>query len=221
MIHVTDVWRQAHPGSSLGFMIVDQLRNDLPCTLLEETKENLEKQLKSAFESKEDLHGHFPLPLYIQYYKQYKKTYHVLQQLESIIFKGKTIPSVTPAVTAMFMAELKSGLLTAGHDYHALQFPLTLDAAAGEETYLLINGKQQEVKPLDMFLSDAAGVTSSIIHGPDFRTRILPETQKAAFVIYAPAGIPKDGILTHLSDIYKYICLASPDTKMCHQAVYT
>ena len=53
MIHVTDVWRKAHPGASLGFMIVDQLRNDLPCTLLEETKENLEKQLKSAFESKE------------------------------------------------------------------------------------------------------------------------------------------------------------------------
>ena len=63
------------------------------------------------------------LQVYDTYYKRFKKTYHVQLQLESIVFKGKSIPSVAALVEAMFMAEIKNMLLTAGHDLEACRCP--------------------------------------------------------------------------------------------------
>jgi hypothetical protein len=57
-----------------------------------------------------------PLKTYNNYYKKFKKTYHVLLQLESIVFKNKSIHKVASLVEVMFIAELKNLLLTAGHD---------------------------------------------------------------------------------------------------------
>jgi hypothetical protein len=49
-----------------------------------------------------------PIKTYHDYYKRFKKTYHILLQLESIVFKNKSIPKVSSLVEAMFMAELKN-----------------------------------------------------------------------------------------------------------------
>lgn len=114
----------------------------------------------------------------------------------------------------MFMAELKNGLLTAGHDYHTLQFPLKLNVVNDAEQYILMNGKTQTAKSGDMRISDEAGIISSIIHGPDSRTRITSETNKVMFVVYAPSGIPHDFVLHHLSDIYSYIKLFAPNSEV-------
>jgi len=54
---------------------------------------------------------------YYSYYKSFTKTYHVLMQLESVIYKEKGIPLVSPVVQSMFMAELKNHFLTSVHDY--------------------------------------------------------------------------------------------------------
>ena len=67
--------------------------------------------------------SHPVLQAYDAYYRQFKKTYHVQLQLESILFKGKSIPSVAALVEAMFMAEMNDLLLTAGHDLDALHLP--------------------------------------------------------------------------------------------------
>ena len=221
MLYATDLWKKTHPGASVGCMIIENVLNLESCEELENCKRQLETDLRAMFISKQQLSGHFPITVYSDYYKRYKKTYHVLQQLESIVFKGRKIPHVAGLVEAMFMAELKNGLLTAGHDYDVLKLPLKLDSAVGNEKYILINGKEQVMKPEDMMISDTAGIISSIIHGPDSRTRLLPETQKAFFIIYAPAGISKNEILEHLSDIYSYVKLISPDAKVELQEVCT
>jgi hypothetical protein len=91
--------------------------NPEQCEVLENSKRKLESELRTRFSSKEKLLCHKPIMDYSNYYKRYTKTYHVLQQLESIIFKNKSIPCVAGLVEAMFMAELKNGLLTAGHDW--------------------------------------------------------------------------------------------------------
>lgn len=221
MLQVTEEWKQVHQGASLGFMLLKNVLNPEQCEVLETSKRKLETELRSMFMSKEELSAHFPISIYSNYYKRYNKTYHVLKQLESIIFKGKGIPGVAAIVEAMFMAELGNGLLTAGHDYDNLKLPLTLDAATGKETYILMNGKEEVVKPQDMMISDTVGIISSIIHGPDLRTRILPETRNVVFVVYAPAGISKDIVVNHLSHIYDYAKLVSPNAKIERQEVYT
>lgn len=221
MLNITDLWRKTYPGAGVGCMVLNHVKNPERCEELEDGKRRLEAELRATVTRKEELAGQSPIRIYTDYYKRYKKTYHVLHQLESIIFKGKRIPRVAGLVEAMFMAELKNGLLTAGHDYDALRMPLKLDVAAGHEAYILINGQEQIVKPGDMMMADTEGIISSIIHGPDARTRIMPGTRKVLYVIYAPAGIAKEAVLHHLSDIYSYARLVSPSAEMELQEVYT
>ena len=220
MLVVTENWRRQYAGASMGLLVVENAQCLGRSEALEQQRRQVEKELREAFGSKEELDASAVLAAYSQYYKQFKKTYHVRQQLESVIFKGKSIPSVTPLVEAMFMAELKNGLLTAGHDLGQVQGTLTLDAASGEETYVLINGKEQTLKIQDMFLRDDVGVLSSIIYGPDQRTRIVPETKNAVFTVYAPEGVSRKMVKQHLEDIYSYVRLAAPQALRRERKVY-
>lgn len=221
MLDVTDLWKKTYPGANVGCMVVSNVLNPEQCAVLEQQKRMIEIELQEKFVSKEELVTYAPIVAYRDYYKRYKKTYHVLHQMESVIFKGKKIPRVAALVETMFMAELKNGLLTAGHDYQAVAGKLKLDAALGTESYTLINGKQQTVKSGDMIIADARGIISSIIYGPDFRTRILPDTKTAVFIVYAPPGISGDTVLDHLADIYAYIKLVAGNAKIEFQKIYT
>jgi DNA/RNA-binding domain of Phe-tRNA-synthetase-like protein len=219
MLSATPLWKETYPGASAAYMVLGNVCNPEQSDALEPAKRQLEAALKLRFPVKEDLTHHEAIAAYSNYYKRHKKTYHVLHQLESVIFKGKSIPRVAGLVEAMFMAELKNGLLTAGHDCAALQTPLMLDVASGDENYLLINGREQVAKQGDMKISDAMGVISSVIHGPDFRNRIVPETQRAIFTVYAPAGIPRQSVADHLTDIYAYVKLLAPAAEIERQDV--
>jgi len=171
----------------------------------------LENLLQSQFSTKSELVALPVIQAYAAYYKAFRKSYHVLFQLESIALKGKSIPSVVPLVEAMFIAELKNKLLTAGHDLNALDLPVTLDISKGNEIYTMLNGKEQSLKPRDMMMTDNRGTISSVIYGPDRRTRITQDTTNPLFVVYAPPGVGEGPVNRHLQDIKEYIELFSPD----------
>ncbi len=221
MLKITEAWKKAHPEASVGIMLINNLLNPPQNKKLDTHKQTLVDNLATRFSNRKELNEHTPIKIYNDYYKRYAKTYHVKQQLESIIFKGKSIPSVAGLVEAMFMAELKNCLLTAGHDHKALKLPLTLDVAMGDEKYTLINGNEQQLKHGDMLIQDSEGIISSIIHGPDLRTRIMPDTQKALFVVYAPPGITQKEISAHLSDIYNYVAVVSAKAEVELQQIFS
>jgi DNA/RNA-binding domain of Phe-tRNA-synthetase-like protein len=170
---------------------------------LERRKAQLEADLQAHFSDMDRaaLKTHPTLAAYAAYYKAFKKTYHVQLQLESIVFKGKSIPKVASLVEAMFMAELKNLLLTAGHDLDVVDGIPTADVASGDETYIRLNGEEQTLKQGDMYIRDDAGVLSSILYGPDQRTRIRPTTTRALFTVYGPPGIRTDQMRSHLEDL--------------------
>ncbi len=160
------------------------------------------------------------LQAYDAYYKRFKKTYHVQLQLESILFKGKSIPSVAALVECMFMAEMDGLLLTAGHDLDMVQPSLILDVATGGETYTLLRGDLQAPKSGDMTISDRAGIISSIIYGPDQRTQISPATRNAIFTIYAPAGITPQQVHRQLEQIRDNVRIVAPGASVETLQVY-
>lgn len=217
---MTELWKKTYPEASVGLMVLSNVCNMEHCEELENCKRELEGKLRARFLNEKDLSSYHPIKVYTEYYKRYSKTYHVLQQLKSIVFKEKSIPRGAGLVEAMFMAEVENCLLTAGHDYDVLKFPLKFDVAVGNEKYILMNGKEQIAKPGDMMIADTEGIISSIIHGPDSRSRITPSTQKVVFLVYGPAGISKDVILDHLSAIYAYVKLVSPNAQIERQEVY-
>jgi DNA/RNA-binding domain of Phe-tRNA-synthetase-like protein len=215
LFEVTEAWRAAFPGAHAGVLVMRNVRNPANHPDLDRSKEALIGDLRSRYGALDRsqllaLPALSALQVYDGYYKRFKKTYHVQLQLESIVFKGKSIPSVASLVEAMFMAEIKNMLLTAGHDLESLQMPVRLDVTSGDETYTLMRGQPQQVKPGDMIISDGKGIMSNIIYGPDQRTQIQPATRNVLYTTYAPAGIAQDSLTRHLQDIESYVRMFSP-----------
>ena len=222
MLIVSQAWKATYPGAAQGLLVMRNVANLEHHPKLEKRKAELEEQLRARFAGY-DKAALTTLPSvqpYVAYYGQFKKTYHVLLQLESVALKGKPLPRVAALVEAMFMAELKNQLLTAGHDLEALREPLRLDVATGDERYILLNGKEETLKAGDMFIADAEGVTSSILYGPDYRTRITPDTCTALFTVYAPPGIEPATVRQHLEDIRAYVMLIAPEATVELLKVY-
>ena len=212
MFQVSEAWKVAFPEAHAGVLVMNDVENPPHHAALEEQKTLLEKQLREHFAGQDRLaiRKLLVLQAYETYYRRFDKTYHVQLQLESIVFKGKSIPSVAVLVEAMFMAEVNNLLLTAGHDLDTLQLPVTLDVSKGGERYTLLRGQEQEMKPGDMFMADRAGIASSILYGPDQRTQIQAQTRNVMFTVYAPAGIPEEAIVKHLQEIQHNVLLVSP-----------
>lgn len=213
MIVVSEEWKVAYPGASAGILVMRNVANPARHAVLDQQKADLETQLRSQF-SGYDRAKLAEIPIlhaYNKYFKQFKKTYHVQLQLESVVFKSKSIPNVAALVEAMFMAELKNMLLTAGHDLEALQLPVTLGVSKGDERYVMINGQEQMLKPGDMMMTDGGGVISNVLYGPDQRTRIMSSTNQVLFMVYVPPGIEEQIVYNHLHDIQANVMTVAPE----------
>ncbi len=213
VFEVTDEWKKAFPEAHAGVLVLRNVANPPANAGLEQHKEELVRELRSSYGSmsRSQLVKLPILQAYVDYYKRFDKTYHVQLQLESILFKGKSIPSMAGLVEAMFMAEMKDWMLTAGHDLDSLQEPLRLDVTQGTEMYTLLRGEELQVKPGDMMISDAKGIISTIIYGPDQPSQIKLSTRNVVYTTYAPTGINTLAVRDHLNDIEHYVHLFSPE----------
>jgi len=212
LIQVAEVWKSAYPGACVGALALAGVTNPEHHAALDARKDALESELRArwAGQDRKALAGLPVMQAYSAHYARFRKTYHVLLQLESVALKGKPLPRAAALVEAMFMAELKNGLLTAGHDLAALELPATLDVAGGDERYVTLSGKEQAAAAGDMCIRDGQAVISSIIYGPDRRTAISPATQRTLFTVYAPAGIGPAAVRAHLDDIYELVKVVAP-----------
>jgi DNA/RNA-binding domain of Phe-tRNA-synthetase-like protein len=120
----------------------------------------------------------------------------------------------------MFMGELQNLLLTAVHDLDAVRPPVRLEIALGEKRYRLLRGEEQACKAGDMIMVDGEGVISSVIYGPDLRTRVGPETSRALFAVYAPPGIGASAVQRHLEDLRVYVMEIAPQGEVEAIKVY-
>ena len=222
MFNPAPSWKSAFPNAHVGVLAMRNVSNPAHHTELERRKAELEGQLRSQFagQDRAAIASHPVLKVYGEYYKRFKKTYHVQMQLESIVLKGRSIPGVASLVECMFMAEVKNMLLTAGHDLDTLQLPLTLDVTQGTESYTVMRGESQIVKAGDMAISDGAGIISNIIYGPDQRTQISGATRNAIFTVYTPAGMDERLITRHLQDIRDYVLVIAPQAEVELLKVY-
>ena len=216
MFEVTSAWKTTYPSALAGVLVLRAVSNPPHHAELERKKVALEQELRAQYSGLERaaIASHPVLQAYGDYYRQFKKTYHIQLQLESIALKGKSIPSVAALVESMFMAEMQDLLLTAGHDLDQLQSPLILDVANGTEQYTLLRGEEQTLKPGDMLIRDQRGVISSIIYGPDRRTQITPETSNVIFTVYAPPGIDEQTVTDHLEHIRENVFVFAPQAQV-------
>ncbi len=219
---VSSTWKTAYPGACIGVLAMHDVTNPANCPPLDKRKTALEEQLRARFQGQDRaaIRALPTLAAYAAYYRHFKKTYHVQLQLESIALKGKSIPRVAALVEAMFVSELQNLLLTAGHDLDIVKDPIQIRVSNGNESYLRINGQEQELKKGDMYIRDGEGILSSIIYGPDHRTQITEETRNVLFTVYAPRGIDEPTVLAHLRDIRDNVHLVAPQAQVALLETY-
>ena len=222
-LDVDPIWRQTHPGASVGLIAMRSVTNPASNDSLNELATALETDVRSRFESadRETIRATSPLPAYAAYYKRWGQRYHVSMQLESVAQKGKAFPRVAALVEAMFIAELRNLLLTAGHDLDALSLPARLTTGSGE-SFTAPNGQETTVKAGDMVIVDARGrVLSAIVTGPSDVARIGPETTAALFYAYAPPGVDSGLVDAHLHEIERNVRLISPTAAVVARKIVT
>ena len=205
-------WKNQKPNAYIGILIIHNAPNQPTQGTLDDVRMDLENELRTKYSSQDrkSFRKDPVLAAYDAFYKPFRKTYHVQLQLESIVFKDKSIFSPSSLVACMFMAELKTGLLTAAHDYSAIDFPLSANIASGGENYLRLNSTHQELKVGDLYITDQQGILSSVIYGPDKRTQIQANTNHAIYTTYGPPGISKDQIYDQLEILETYVRLFAP-----------
>jgi len=214
MFEVSERWKHAYPDAMVGMLAVRGVMNVAAHPELEKHKRALEAQLRSRFANPEDIKSVDVIKAYTAYYKRFEKTYHIVLQMKTLVVKQKPLPTVSGLVDVMFMAEMKNLLLTAGHDLATVVPPVTLDVAAGTESYVKLNQEPQVAKAGDMMVVDGAGILSEVVHGPDYRSRISTETRDVLYVVYAPDGITKEQVCGHLRDIKEHILLFCPSARV-------
>lgn len=222
-LNVDPAWRAAHPGATVGVLAIGNVANPPSHDGLNEAAATLERELRTMLgdADRETVRATPPLPAYAAYYKRWGQRYHVAMQLESVAQKGKSIPRVAALVEAMFIAELRNGILTAGHDLDAAALPLRLAVGAGEPFHGP-SGNELLVKDGDMYTADAEGhILSAVITGPSDRARIGPDTTAALFVVYAPPGIDSALVAAHLDEIERNVRLVSPPAETIARELVT
>ena len=218
---VAPAWHAAHPGACVGVLALRAVANPERHPAAEAAAEELERELRERYGGlgRDALRAVGPLPAYTAYYKRFGQRYHVAMQLESVVLRGKPVPRRGALVGAMFVAELRNLILTAGHDWDEVAGPLRFDVATEEERYLVPAGAEATAKPGDMYAADDGGVLSAVVTGPAGRARIGPGTTSALFVAYAPPGVEPDLVSTHLEEIEAGVRAVSPGAEVARQAV--
>lgn len=212
-IHFTDAWHATFRGGHVGLLLMGPVDNGRPAARLDAYKQALELTLRERYgdKTRNELQQLPVLEAYKAYYAGFRKTYHVQLQFESVVHKGKSLPSVNPLVDACFAAELETQLLTASHDADLLEPPVTVDASSGDEILHMLSGKRKRIKAGDMMMSDAGAVVCTIIYGQDRRTAVSPATRRVLYVTYAPPGVTREQVEEHHAALERNVQLAAPD----------
>jgi DNA/RNA-binding domain of Phe-tRNA-synthetase-like protein len=210
----TDSWKSAFPGAVAGALVMRGVHNPEQSAALERRKRRLEDDLRRAAGSGAGGgEADRVLRAYTDYYRSHGNTYHVKAQWESVAVRGKPIPGRAALVEAMFMAELKNLILTAGHDFEAVARPVEVAVTRDDDRYVVLAGRERAAGPDDMMMVDRRGIISSVLQGPDRRTRITVETRAVLFAVYAPVGVGEGDVRRHLEDIRANVLLVAPEAK--------
>ncbi|MFX0173401.1 MAG: phenylalanine--tRNA ligase beta subunit-related protein [Candidatus Hodarchaeota archaeon] len=196
-IEITPDLKKVYPDSIFGYLIIKNVPNSKKHEALEERKRDLEKLIRDTLGEvdKDDI-----IQNYDAYFKMWNKTYPIEYQINTIKSGGR-FPQVSVLVDNMFVAELKSRLLTSGHDLDEIRGDLTFDVSRGMEEYQKLSGQEQKLKKNDVILKDHEGLLACILYGPARKTSITLKTKNALYFAWCPFATDEGLIITHLNEI--------------------
>ena len=145
-----------------------------------------------------------------RYFKKYKKTYPVLQQLESILLKGREFPSGNPVNEAAFLTELRKQILAGSHDIDRIMGALELFCPNEKIPYPGMRGVEVHTYPGDCTCRDDGGIIAGMIAGADERTCLRPNSTHVAYLFFGAPGVTEDQIVDSQKLMENYVKVLAP-----------
>ena len=222
MLDISSEAKKFYPDLLVGTLLIKNITNTYLNNEMNNASRVLEDDLRKKYGSlnRKKLNSTEVLKGYYTYCKRYTKTYHVLLQLESIVFKDKQIPSISPIVQSMFMGELKNHFLSSVHDFSYVEGPLVLGCSQGTEEFTFFNGEQKVLKKEDLYIQDQKGIISAVLYGMDERTKVTEKTTEALYTVYVPFKMDQEKVLGHLEDMAKYLKLNDKNASVEEIRIY-
>ena len=218
----TDRWRRAHAGSRAAVVSYRNVATIDHSADFADMKRELEDSLRERWRTatKQELLADPTLSAYQAHDQRFGQNYHVAMQIRSIAQKGKTIPDRNPLIEAMFMTELRTGVLAAAQDTDLISLPITVDSADGSEQYVRYDGVEERCKAGDQVMLDGGGnVLTSIAQGPTSFGLVSDGTTAVSYCFYFLVGVPDTVIDDALAYLDRCVHAAFPDAERAAKAI--
>lgn len=146
---------------------------------------------------------------YFRFFRKFKKTYPVMQQFETVMFKGRPFPEDDPVTAVPFLLELTTFVLSGTHDIDRIDGSLTIFTPDAKLPFDGMRGDSTHTYPNDICGRDDTGIIFSMIAGADNRTCVHPDSRHVFYPVFgtpdtAPALI--EDALETLAGFVRTIC---------------
>ncbi len=150
---------------------------------------------------------------YFRFFKKFKKTYPVMQQFESVMFKGRPFPEGDPVMGVPFLLELTTFVLSGTHDIDRIDGPLTIFTPSEKLPFPGMRGTEAHTYPHDICGRDSKGIIFSMIAGADDRTCIHPDSRHLFHPIFGTPDTSAESIADAVKRLEFFVHILAPDAK--------
>lgn len=151
---------------------------------------------------------------YYRFFKKFKKTYPVLLQAESVLFKGRPFPNENPVVELPFLLEICTFVLSGTHDIDYVDGPVTLFTPDAKIPFPGMRGEESHTYPNDICARDNSGIILSMIAGADARTYGRPESNHVFYPIFGTPDTTPEMLESALDRLTSYIRVLASDAQI-------
>ncbi len=151
---------------------------------------------------------------YFRFFKKFKKTYPVMQQFESVMFKGRPFPEEDPVMGVPFLLELTTFILSGTHDLDRMDGPLTIFTPSEKLPFSGMRSASTHTYPHDICGRDNSGIIFSMIAGADDRTCIHPDSRHVFYPVFGTPDTDKETIQDALQRLEFFVKVLAPNAEI-------
>lgn len=151
---------------------------------------------------------------YFRFFKKFKKTYPVMQQFESVMFKGRPFPEEDPVMGVPFLLELTTFVLSGTHDIDRMDGPLIIFTPSEKLPFLGMRAASTHTYPKDICGRDGTDIIFSMIAGADDRTCIHPDSRHVFHPVFGTPDTDKAVIENALRRLEFFVKVLAPDAEI-------
>ena len=184
--------KERYPTMRLGLVEVRGAENSGMRELRDERR-TVERIVKKEYRNWEKVDI---IKAYDKVFGRHKRPFPILEGVKAVL-KGKGIPTLSPLIDAMLLAELKHLVLMTAHDTDKLEGTLTVDQAMEGDEFTNITGDAVPLDQGDVVVRDSRGIVATYLEGQSLRTKVTKKTRNCAYFAFYVPGV-KDVSLTNL-----------------------